>query len=657
MSMMNPSAGTQQVSINTTAPSSYNVVCNKCFSSPKFAHFDDFLDHSHAEHGVTVRRSALSIVPENALSSERGSISHLSAQSGTSTNFSGSSVSSNIFTKNDHEFDLRTLKRGCMLDVIKLLNKCFCIWHRPTRESMPRSERLYAYQLVLMKLREHIPVVTFRDAHSIVRQIIRTYLRRQRLAAGDGVSRKSHDESNDYRQLDVIKSKMVLDRLSFLQGCDDKDVEELVPDKHCDFCNIGFQHTETLWTHMVSAHIPTARKLQFNGSIDADEPQPTESTLDSISLNRKRMRKHLSRSTFENETDVTQQSCASSEPSCLRRSRRRRRDTWRNRIHGRAKSKVVRLNKIRRRRRSKSKSGGDDTSVKTTKTSSMYLADYSDKFLEDFIDLYRQQECLWQHNSPMYRKRKLKEAAYDILLKSYCQWRKVPSVSLSKIKSLIRRIRNYYERLKHPNSNPYRSHIWQRISFIDQFPSTPSSRRSRSRDTNGTIITEYFCNVCPRIFKRRKSCESHVLKAHPPTACPRCNESFNNADELIRHILFIHRKDTECPLCQEGQEEWKSPTHMSRHFYKQRCPTCTETFHDQTNFRRHRFKCRNINRFNCNHCSLKFTSTMDFRRHAKATHKDEHPFKCDDCEISFKYLAPLAKHRRLHSRLQRTYPS
>ncbi|XP_017483794.1 PREDICTED: zinc finger protein 354B-like [Rhagoletis zephyria] len=649
----------QHVSINSSTSGAYNVVCKKCISSPKFAHFDDFLNHSHAEHGPTVRRSALSIITENTLISAGGSISHLSTGSCLSTTLTGSSHSNDLSTTNtDNEFDLRTLKRQCMLDVIELLNKCFCIWHRPTRASVPRSERLHAYQLVLMRLREHLPFATFRDARSIVRQIIRGYLRKQRLSEGDVITHSArlnvdqHDDDADNwqleRQLDAIKSRIIMDRLAFLRGCDDNDVEELVADKLCSFCNIGFHNTETLWTHMVSAHLP-AHKQDRSGCSAADT-MATESTL---TLSRKRSRSHISRSTFENSTDVTQQSYSGSEPSSLRRSRRRRRGIWRNGQRVRSKNKVVGLKRIRQRRRTRSKSGADDVSV-ASQQSNLYLADYSDKFLEEFIDLYRQQECLWQRDSRTYRNRRLRAAAYDVLLKKYCQARQVSSVSLNKIKSLIRRMRNYYVRLQQPNANPYRSHIWQRMSFIDQCR-TPPARNRHSSKSNDIRHTDYDCTVCLRRFKRAKSFASHMLKTHPPTECPPCSETFNNADELVRHLLFIHRKDTDCPLCQDGENEWKSSAHLNKHFFEHRCPNCAEMFRDIINYRRHRSKCRNINRFRCEHCSSKFTSTMDFRRHAKASHQDERPFKCNDCETTFKYLAPLAKHRRLHKRMKRRY--
>ncbi|XP_036232814.2 zinc finger protein 711 isoform X2 [Bactrocera oleae] len=649
---MDATAATRQVCINSRPPSSYNVICNKCNSLPKFAHFVDFLDHSRAVHGPIVRRSALSIVAEDTLVSARGSISHLSAHSCASPTFTGSSLSNTI---SDSHFDLNTLKRQSLLDVIGLLNKCFCIWHRPSRECMPRSERLHAYQLLLLKLREHMPFVTFRDARSIVQQIIRIYLRKQRLGDADGASPKDRVDDDAVhwrvsRQLRAMKSKAVLDKLTFLRGCDDKDVEELVPDKHCAFCNIGFQNTETLWTHMVSAHLP-ARKQQRNSNIMADT-MVSESTMDTVYSSGRRS--HVSRSTFDTATDTTQQSQTVSEPTNLRRSRRRRRGIFRNRPYLRAKNKVVSLKRLRQRPQSSRhvRSDGDSVSVET-KFSTSHLPDYTDQFLEEFIDLYREQTCLWQTNSPEYRNRKLRQAAYDVLHKKYCQSRNVPSVSLTKIKSLIRKLRYYYDRLQQPHADRFRSQIWRRMSFIDSCRTPPKRKRSHSADTYKTIV--YDCSECPRKFKRPAAYAKHILKTHPPTECPPCNENFNSADELVHHLLYMHRKETDCPLCKEGQNEWRSASHLNQHFFEHRCPTCAEIFRDGTNYRRHRAKCRNINRFRCKHCASKFTSTMDFRRHAMASHQEDRPFRCEDCEVSFKYLAPLAKHRRLHKRVQSYY--
>uniref|UniRef100_A0A0A1XD30 Zinc finger protein 471 n=1 Tax=Zeugodacus cucurbitae TaxID=28588 RepID=A0A0A1XD30_ZEUCU len=652
---MDATAATQQVCINTRSPSSYNIVCNKCNTLPKFANYDEFLDHSRAEHGPTVRRSALSIVAEDTLVSARGSISHLSTHSCASPTYTGSSLSNNV---SDNHFDLNTLKRQCLLDVIELLNKCFCIWHRPSRASMPRSERLHAYQLLLRKLRDHMPFVTFRDARSIVRQIIQIYLRQLRSGDIAGAASKTHvdddaaDEWRVSRQLRAMKSKAVLDKLAFLRGCDDKDVEELVPDKLCSFCNIGFHNTETLWTHMVSAHLP-ARKQQRNNYITTDSV-PSESTMDTLCSSGRRSR--VSRSTIDTETDNTQQSQTVSEPTNLRRSRRRRRGIWRNRQRVRAKNKLVSLKRLRQSRPSTKQisSEGDSISVRT-KSSSYHLADYTDEFLEQFIDLYREQPCLWYANSPEYRNRKLRQAAYELLHKKYCQLRNVPAVSLTKIKSLIRSLRYYYDRLQQPHTDRFRSKIWQRMSFIDTGGARPTRKRSHSADSYQTIV--YDCSECPRKFKRPTAYAKHILRTHPPTECPPCNENFNNADELVHHLLYMHRKETDCPLCKEGHNDWRSADHLSQHFFDHRCPTCAEIFRDGNNYRRHRAKCRNINRFHCKHCTSKFTSTIDFKRHAKATHQEDRPFRCEDCELSFKYLAPLIKHRRLHKRMQSYFAS
>ncbi|XP_053951705.1 zinc finger protein 341-like [Anastrepha ludens] len=635
----------KQVGINSIEPGAYNLVGNKRILAPQLDQFDDFLLDSYAQHGPTVGRSALSIIPDDLLTTTGDSISQLSTPSkgiSISNALTGSSLSNNASTFNTNEFDLRTLKHQCLLDITDLLNKCFCIWHRPTRESVPRSERLHAYQLVLLKLRKHTPFVTFRDARSIVRQMIRSYVCKQRLGEGDNASRRSHaDEGTNDRlevdQLATIKSKAILNRLSFLQGCDESDVEELVPDKRCAFCNFGFHNTETLWTHMVSAHLPT-RTQQSSGCITIDTVT-TDSKMKRLSSSRKRTHKRTSRFTFDNGTASTQQSDSGLEPSCVRRSRQKRRSTCPTGQHARGKKKVGQ--QCHRRR---SKSSGEDTSV-DSRVFDLYLCDYSDKFLEEFIDLYRQQECLWRRNLGTYHKRKLKEASYDVLLKKYCQSRKVSSVSINKIKLLIRRMRSYYNRLKNPNANQFRSHIWKRLSFIDQGRTTPKRKRSRSNDTGNT---DYECSTCRRKFKIAKSYAAHMLKMHPPTECPTCREKFNNADELVHHLFFQHHKDADCPLCKEGKDIWKSSTHLKKHFFEHHCTTCTSIFRDVNNLRRHRPKCRKINRLRCRQCTSKFTSTLDFRRHAKAMHQDNQPFKCDHCETSFKCLAPWTRHRKVH---------
>lgn len=274
-----------------------------------------------------------------------------------------------------------------------------------------------------------------------------------------------------------------------------------------------------------------------------------------------------------------------------------------------------------------------------------FLRDYDDKFLEEFIDLYRQQECLWKSFSPAYRNCKLRRRAYGILLEKYRNDRDADSANIMQIKQLIKRLRNFYKQLKKPNANLYRSHIWKKLSFLED------GRRSKSHES-GDGASEYHCSLCQKTFQRKRLFSIHQLRRHPPTECLVCSENYGNADDLKKHILCFHRKAILCPLCKCADADWKSSQHLAEHFYDNICRACGETFHDINNFYNHKIKCRVKNRYKCSHCDETYRGTWELRKHSKDQHNDERPFKCTYCDITFKFLAPLLKHLNAHKRLK-----
>lgn len=68
------------------------------------------------------------------------------------------------------------------------------------------------------------------------------------------------------------------------------------------------------------------------------------------------------------------------------------------------------------------------------------MARWGDEKTVHFISLYRQQECLWNTKSPLYKNRYAREAAYKSILQSF----KDPLLDIKNVKTKIKNLRSVY---------------------------------------------------------------------------------------------------------------------------------------------------------------------------------------------------------------------
>lgn len=124
-------------------------------------------------------------------------------------------------------YDLKQVKRECLLEIIELLSKCLCIWHNPTRLRTSQKERFCAYQLLLLKLRKYHPECCFKNVRSIVRQLITNYFSDHTRLVMD----QDEDENDDERcslEKNPIHSQTVIKKLMFLTKSDSKEEEKVL---------------------------------------------------------------------------------------------------------------------------------------------------------------------------------------------------------------------------------------------------------------------------------------------------------------------------------------------------------------------------------------------------------------------------------------------
>jgi hypothetical protein len=107
------------------------------------------------------------------------------------------------------------------------------------------------------------------------------------------------------------------------------------------------------------------------------------------------------------------------------------------------------------------------------------------------------------------------------------------------------------------------SHISNSVSVV---PSTPHI----SEEVKGDPRKKYKCNVCPRAFARAYNLKTHMATHDPnrlkPYTCPHrsCGRSFSRKHDLGRHLISIHRDDSDARLTaskvsigvQKGPRHW-----------------------------------------------------------------------------------------------------
>lgn len=143
---------------------------------------------------------------------------------------------------------------------------------------------------------------------------------------------------------------------------------------------------------------------------------------------------------------------------------------------------------------------------------------------------------------------------------------------------------------------------------------------------------QYQCHNCPQSFPEQEQLNEHLL-VHADSGnfiCPQCCQEYSTITEYRNHIDMKHA----------GIER------------KYRCEVCTKSFSKNSHLRRHQLS-HNGNTVPCPHCDKKFISKSHCNRHCKRIHYTVgRPFTCDICSKSFAMGEDMAKHKKIHTRLE-----
>ena len=184
-----------------------------------------------------------------------------------------------------------------------------------------------------------------------------------------------------------------------------------------------------------------------------------------------------------------------------------------------------------------------------------------------------------------------------------------------------------------------------------------------------------------------KFCRKHRFKTYAETAhelqsavkkhadylksvCPHCDSKFCEPHFRKKHIEYEHGEAPfTCDYCttkfhSKQAKEYHEAVHHLPAGQKEKCPICQKEFHAKVTLNKHlKYVHSEEKKHSCVICETKFKRKSDMRIHVQYVHgfnmskamygnfEDEEEFKCDKCDLSFKYKKGLNEHRRMKHEL------
>ncbi|XP_055856571.1 zinc finger protein OZF-like [Episyrphus balteatus] len=179
------------------------------------------------------------------------------------------------------------------------------------------------------------------------------------------------------------------------------------------------------------------------------------------------------------------------------------------------------------------------------------------------------------------------------------------------------------------------------------------------------------CDGCDKRFSDFRLLNSHkrLHDETKPFECKECNKSFRHRSTLETHIK-VHTTTTDrpyrCDKCKKSfKQSWrlqihKRKTHNRIHSRRFLCDQCSQMFtsasalEDHLQWHNKKVETNNDDEdgapkeapsefFQCNECSLQFSSRLDLITHQKLTHALSH--ECFTCFGKWKTLEELVRHK------------
>ena len=127
--------------------------------------------------------------------------------------------------------------------------------------------------------------------------------------------------------------------------------------------------------------------------------------------------------------------------------------------------------------------------------------------------------------------------------------------------------------------------------------------------------TEFNCEICHKIFAKKKYLQKHVATVHEgkstftTNTCEICHKIYAERRYLLKHIASVHEGNKSTP---------KNKVIESNHNGKKL--------------------------LKCNHCNSSFSKAKKLKRHVESVHEGKKSFQCTICNDQFSKKGNLQKH-------------
>lgn len=223
------------------------------------------------------------------------------------------------------------------------------------------------------------------------------------------------------------------------------------------------------------------------------------------------------------------------------------------------------------------------------------------------------------------------------------------------------------------------------FSVINEYRDHMTTLHEREDKRVSHIKGQIRCKACKTKFNSVVRFEFHVENKHRARTCPVCRSVHTSRQRLMNHIFVNHCDCTFACVAEEGCKfQSKSPYRISEHANKshgrerdatQTCQICRRKISNQALYQVHmkqhenepprkikcdicgvgftRLECMELHRrrhfneekkFPCEYCEKRFF-TVHLKTVHERLHTNEKPFDCTDCQMTFRTMAKLNKHR------------
>ena len=183
----------------------------------------------------------------------------------------------------------------------------------------------------------------------------------------------------------------------------------------------------------------------------------------------------------------------------------------------------------------------------------------------------------------------------------------------------------------------------------------------------------FYCDICQKGFVDKADLKKHSVghvvqkrsepkmalgivkrqypRVKPKHICTVCLENFNDRSTLEKHQTNVH--DSKIFHCLECDKWFRTTQSFDQHNqihsndlpYK--CSRCGKHF-AASNSLQHHLKLHGEKKFACHTCGKAFVKKAHLEAHER-THSNVRPYKCSDCDKTYKYDGQLRIHRRYHT--------